>query len=451
MRTEFLKNDMRELGVDPDRVLHGPQFLEDFSRVDLGGYASCSITVYLRQQPGAEFFERTPEGNVLINLAGFRRIHQAAHIYVHYIIRALKKHHVSIKFVVHWESIDLYISNIFTFEDVPQAHHHIGLFNHFHRLELGSDIRATCGFPTVKLGSEPVFFARPGNVELRAVRTILRYPEKLEAICVDIAENWASHEFMYKPNTSSDAAVADHHYSIRQLITNAGMYGTDANKLLNSINSWANRYISGLFGSNEIFLQWSYGMHSHAVRVAAADRGLTFRAGRRANFGTMENFYDQMAGKTVLMISPFARACMHSVESGNIKKLWKHRKVPDFKLIGLSAYITTYPNRPHESWLDTFETLCQEIDAIVEKNEVDLVIGSCGCYGVPLLDYCNKRHGMSAVYYGNFMHIFFGIRQNDFVDHMADANAEFWTDPLYGTGESPKNLSLIDDGRYVNG
>jgi hypothetical protein len=88
---------------------------------------------------------------------------------------------------------------------------------------------------------------------------------------------------------------------------------------------------------------------------------------------------------------------------------------------------------------------------IARENEIDLVMGSCGCYGVPLLDYCHKRHGMSAVYYGNMMHVFFGIRQNDFASHMESANAEFWTDPFHGTNTAPENLNLIDDGRYVNG
>lgn len=450
MRIELLKLDMQELGVNSDVVLHGSEFVSHFEKIDLSGYPTHSITAYLREEPGAAFFTRTPDGNININLSGFRAIDRAAHIYVHYILRTLKKNHADFRLLVQWDSIDLYLRNTFDFAMVLQTFHHVGLFNYFHHEEFGLGVNTTCGFPYISLGSTPRFFARPGNVELRAARIILRHPDEIDEICGDILANWEVEEFMYKSNTSSDVAVADHHHAIRQLITNAGMYGTDVASLAGSLRMWANRYISGLFGAEELFMRWDYAMHSHAVRLAAAEAGLTFVDGGRARFGTVENFYAQMAGKTVLMISPFAAACVYSVNSGTIKKIWKKRQVPDFSLVGLPSYITTYPHRPHGSWNSTFDILCRAIDKIVSEQEVDLVIGSCGCYGIPLLDYCFKRHGISAVYYGNFMHVLFGIRQNDFSTHMNDANEEVWLDPFMDAGEVPTNLERIDDGRYVS-
>lgn len=449
MWAEKTSRDMVEEGMNPERIVHGQEFVDHYSKVQIAEFRDQSITVFIRQDPTSDYFLRVPDGNIYINISFFHQVDKASHIYIDYIVRSIIKYHKKVNVVIHWASVDLYLKNTFSSEQAIRTHHHLALFNYFCRKSGLGNVVGVSDFQPVVLGSDPKFFARPGNVELRAIRTILRYPLEVDAICTEIIANWDREEFMYKSNTSSDEAVADHGHAIRQLITNAGLYGSTKENLIASIQSWTNRYISGLFGSQELYMRWDYAVHSHVARIAAFEAGLTFQGGGRAIFGSIDEFYSQIAGKKILIISPFASACEQVVKTGRIKSIWKKRVVPDFSLVGLSAYITTYPNRPHDSWHETFEVICDGIDKIMKEEEIDLVLGSCGCYGIPLLDFCFKKYGISSVYYGNFIHLFFGIKLNDFSNHFDDANLDHWINPFEEMVAVPTNFARIDAGRYV--
>jgi hypothetical protein len=84
------------------------------------------------------------------------------------------------------------------------------------------------------------------------------------------------------------------------------------------------------------------------------------------------------------------------------------------------------------------------------RERIDIVIGSCGCYGIPLLEYCFRRHNMAAIYYGNYTNMAFGVRLADFEGHFDQANLEEWVDPFVGWEEGvPANMERIDGGRYL--
>lgn len=451
MQAELVRNEMRSLGFHPDTIALSEQFISHFCALAPRAEKHQATTVYLRQNREANFFENGANGDVYINIGGFSDFDENSHIFVQFTLETLSKKRGAKLFTIDWDSIEAALDQTFSFNTATQLHKYLSLFDYFHRKQFGKGIGFFSKRPIIDLNKPPNLYIRPGNVELRAARTILRHPENLEQIAIDIYKNWDSPEFFYEPDTSDDVQVSDLSFSIRQLLTNAGMYAIDPPSLVASLHGWANRYISACFTGSEILLNWSYGMHTHAVRTAAAENGLRFGPNRRVQIGPVLSLYEQLAEKTILLISPFATTCVKTVESGNVKRLWKNHRVPDFKLIGLDAYITTYPNRPHRSWLETFYVLCSRIDGILAQTEIDLVMGSCGCYGLPLMDYCYKRHGISSFYFGNLTHLFFGIRQNDFAQYMSDANAEFWANPFHEISHKPKNFNLIDNGRYIVG
>ncbi len=449
MWSEETSRDMMEEGVNPEKVFGGKGFVENYSKVQIGKFREKSIVVFLRQDPLADHFVRSPDGDIYINVSFFHDIDTAAHIYIDYIVKSIKKHHAGIEFRIHWTSVDVYLNNIFSCDVAIRTHYHLALFHYFCRMHLSQNLIGRSDFLPIDLNSGPKFYARPGNVELRAVRTILRYPSEIPDICAEIAQNINSEEFMYKNNTSSDEVVGDHSFAIRQLITNAGFYAETKEDLISDLHAWCNRYISGLFGSHEIYMRWDYAMHSHVARMAAFEAGLTFRGSPRAIFGSIDEFYNQLAGKKVLMVSPFSEACEEAVATGRIKKIWKNRVVPDFQLVGLPAYISTYPNRPHRSWMETFGRMCRNIDEAVNKSHFDVAIASCGCYGIPILDYVYKKFGIASVYYGNMMHLFFGIKLNDFDSYFDAGNMDYWVEPFRENAGEPQNFGRIDGGRYI--
>jgi len=448
---ETIQDEMTTLGFNDNETGFAANFFNHLGAITAHENNNIKITAYLQQQSETKLFQTRESGEINVNLEPFSEFEPHAHIFIQLTLTILEKYHHVTSWSIDWDSIDNALHRISTFEHVTRIHKYLLIFDYCHKKTFNKATPFFSNKPIIDLQNSPQFYTRVGNVELRALRTVIRHPESLDSIVREICDNLHSHDFMYQPNTSDDAQVADLSFSIRQLITNAGMYGTTHANLLTSLYGWANRYLSACFNGSDLLLDWNYGMHAHSVRLAAVEAGLQFRRVRGFRFGNVYDFYNQLAGKTILIVSPFAKACVDSVESGAVKRLWKNLHVPCFKSVGVEARITTHPNRPHGSWLETFLILCERIDKAMDEHEIDLVLGACGCYGLPLLDYCHSKHGVNCVYYGNLIHLFFGIRQNDFARYMTDANPEFWTDPLSMVSEKPFNLHLIDNGRYVGG
>ncbi len=457
MRAAFLETQLRQAGFDADHLNYAAAFLAVFSTLDFpypedgpGEAATAEATVVLCHTAEAAMFWRDAAGTIHIDVTKFGRFAGTEHIYINFVIGCLLRFHPKLAFIVDLGTLDPYLRHVTDPTEARAIHQAIGLFSHFGKTHTGNDLVARCPFPVVSLDDPPRLFPRPGLVELRAVRAIHQFADEMQEVCREVIENWESEAFMYAPPRSNDANVMDLSYAVRHLVTNAGMYATTAAGLASSLVEWSSRYMSGLVNGEELFVNWGVTIQSHYTRTVALEHETPVIPRASARFGSLAEFYRMIAGRRVLLVSPFAPACEHVVRSGRIKRIWRDIEVPDFDLIGLRAFVSTYPNRPHGSWSLTFHEMCRQVDEIVRRERVDVVLGSCGCYGIPLVEYCQRRHGMSGIYYGNFTNMLFGVKQNDFAGYFAEANLDEWVDPFWGWTEGqPANLERIDGGRYV--
>lgn len=452
MRAAFLMAQLRAAGLEVDQLIYSGAFLSSFSALSFPANGQDdAVTIWLCHSNADAVFWRDAAGDIHIDVTKMNRFAGAEHIYINIIVGQILAFHTRPSFVVDLGSVDLFLRAVTDEVTANATHQAIGLFSHFTKIHTGAELGTYCPFPHLSLASPPRLFPRPGLVELRAIRSVLQCQADLPEVCDRIIDNAQSDDFMYAPPLSQDANTLDLEHAVRHLITNAGMYGTSARLLESAIQEWIRRYMASLAAGEELFVNCGVTIQSHLTRTVALSQGLPFGTVRPGvKFGNIAEFYRLIAGQTVLMISPFALACAEQVASGRIGRMWKHIDVPDFRLVPLRAFVTTYPNQPHGSWSETFAHMCRQIDDIVAREKIDLVLGSCGCYGVPLMHHCYARHGLSAIYYGNLTNMLFGVRLNDFEAYFADANVDEWIDPFWGWDcDTPQNLQRIEGGRYL--
>lgn len=133
-------------------------------------------------------------------------------------------------------------------------------------------------------------------------------------------------------------------------------------------------------------------------------------------------FQNVLAGKKVLVISPFAA----SIEANfhNRRTFFKRGyQYPEFELKLYNTPITydglPAEYYPHDSW---FDTLAAMKDAI-GKIDFDIALLSCGSYALPLGVHIADGLGRKAVYVGGILQLYFGVMGRRYEN-------EFFTDQL---------------------
>jgi hypothetical protein len=383
LRAAHLRATMTRIGLDPDRLLHCDAFLEAFSSLpfpyfpyplpgenaSMAADAPDGLVVWLCHRGDKPFFWRDESENICINLPKFRSVSVAAHIYVNFIVQVIEDFHPGSRFVLDLGTVDAFLREERDLETAKLVHQWCGVFNYcLSRTKGQRKLEAYCPFPLMTELPNERFFARPGNVELHALGAILQCPDQLRNVCQVISANWESEAYMYALPESADTFFLDLEVAVRRLITNAGMYATSADGLESSLTEWAHHYLAGITTGSELFIGWVYSLAAYQTRAIAANRGMAISLPPVVKFGDLQGFYQRLAGLNVLVISPFAHACSYAVTSGRIRRIWKQIEVPEFRVVPLRAFVTTYPNRPHASWLETFERTCAEIDVIAERE-----------------------------------------------------------------------------------
>lgn len=439
---------MSSFGIEPGALANVDAFLAEYT-VPVAADGLRITELILDAAPGGPLCRYDLQGRFFLNLARLTDIVGREHRYPLFIMASLHRRNQWIGLSINWDGFDPYLLRRSTPAGMSDIHW-LFLHFHYHYQRLTDRVAETrCGFETMAIGSAPALFARPGVVELRALRTVMEHDGTLAEMTREIAARQHEDAFMYAPWTSNDADAADPLWTIRMLMTNAGMYG-DAATLERSLRDWAGRYRDGLRHSHELFNWWDYSMHGHTVRLLAEQRGLHFDRLAPRLFPSTEEFYRQMAGRRVLFVTPYAQAVEHTLRSGNIARIWKNLRPPPLTVRTAQAFVSTYPNAPHGSWRESFAALAARVDIAIVDHGIDLVIAACGCYGIPLLHHCRQRHDVSAVYFGNKLNMWFGVKQNAFADDYSAANLEHWADPFMGWPTPvPTNIERIDAGRYI--
>ena len=288
-------------------------------------------------------------------------------------------------------------------------------------------------------------YGRYGNVELRVLENWLQDKEGLLVEYRKVVEQYSDEAYMYRGQASRHwLSSDDKNYNLRQLMTNAGFYPALADGG-EDLNCWAKEYLAALAASKGLF---SYPMaypnfyatqgHLHAKYGVIADY---------INFPDPAVFYAMLAEHDVLFVTPFAAEVGETFDTGRLFQLYTDIVIPTFSLRTLQSHISTYPNRPHGSWRETYQHLVADIDAAFRERPFSLFFAASGCYGMPLCRYVYRRYGCASVYYGNHLNTLFGVRMacnDNFLT--GRRNLQYWA--RSGLSEV-KNMDRIDGGRYI--
>jgi hypothetical protein len=306
-----------------------------------------------------------------------------------------------------------------------------------------SEIRSP--YPSFDLDAQEAI-VRYGNVELRVVENFLRDRSALELALAKIHYALDDEKAMYLPSRASNYLASDDlDWNLRTLITNAGFYPSlTLSDAATALNDWCCRYISAL---RQAWLATYPSAYPFYFGIQSIMREKFGESPRYAKHPSVFDFYNGLANKSVLFMSPLAHLAIEQYETGRIWSLFKDYKPKTFRLRGLSTWISTWPNRPHSSWSDTFEKMCDAVNAQYKAEPFDVFVSSCGSYGLPISDYVRRTFGCQIIYLGNITNAYFGIRQTATKNFMQGRiNPEVWVEGDLGRFA---NLERIDGGRYV--
>jgi len=163
-------------------------------------------------------------------------------------------------------------------------------------------------------------------------------------------------------------------------------------------------------------------------------------------FHYAEPWSEQLEGKRVLVIHPFAESIQRQY-SDKRELLFANPKIlPEFELKTLKAVQSiagTYTE--FVTWFDAYQSMC---DAM-QRVDFDIAIIGAGAYGLPLASFA-KRLGRQAVHLGGVTQILFGIKGRRWETAYADTTAkmfnEHWVRPL--PSETPQQYQSVEDGCY---
>lgn len=298
--------------------------------------------------------------------------------------------------------------------------------------------------PTSRPTWDQGLITRLGLVECRVIESWLTDPDALAKAEESVKENHDNESYMYSTNTRHWMDTRNHEFNVRALMTNAGFYLDTSPAATNQAAKWAKKYYEAIKASHHrydtsIAFPWYL-----KIEEKLTDSGdLT----PWSAYPSAKTVYSNIAGKRILLITPFADSIYELYGSGKIFHLYKSFELPVFTLKTLPTPLSTWPNRPGRSWQDSYQQLVTQCVNAIQTEGSDLVLASCGCYGLPLVHEIHAVTGVAAVYIGNFINTLFGVLQKSSKDFMAkDRNEENWAKSHLG---SIPNMDRIDKGRYT--
>jgi hypothetical protein len=282
---------------------------------------------------------------------------------------------------------------------------------------------------------------RYGNVELRVVENYLFDQENLHSALEGVIQKFGDESSMYTNASPLRKLIHDDiDFNLRRLMTNAGFYISDVGTAWDTLTDWVQRYIAALCNSR---LFWH---NAHGIHYLRIQRALHERCGAVPEYLQMPGrltLYDNLAGRDVLFVSPLAHIVNEQISSGRLWNLYESHEIPRFSVRAIPAWISTWPNRPHSNWSETFLTMCEGIETAYRERPFDVFMSACGCYGLPISDHVRAKYGCPVIYKGHNAHMLFGL----FPGSSGPAiNPEMWAQ---GDLDRYANVDRIDGGRYI--
>jgi hypothetical protein len=289
-------------------------------------------------------------------------------------------------------------------------------------------------------------WVRVGIVELWALWNYLNNPEDagLNSLISSKILNDSS-EVGKKPRVDTawwpNISVVN---NIVRLCLNAGWYSKSTFES-RAFSDWARRYADAMCDAN-IFDTCSHDI----LRIAALEPGARKETFVLRDQALLPLFYDA----NIVFVTAFAEQIQQHYDAGKIDLLWSDLelsgKIKNLKTV--SAPMSIWPYQPDEDWSSTFSKLVFDASNAIEESKATVFLASCGAYGLPLVHEIHKRFGITSVYIGHRMNIYFGIITNAFLNdsfYLKNVNSNYWITP--DLSQKYSELSRIDDGRYTLG
>jgi hypothetical protein len=227
-------------------------------------------------------------------------------------------------------------------------------------------------------------------------------------------------------------------YVARNLHRNAGVYPPDPA----IFSRFCQTYAQALASLDVLAVWFNFG--EHAVRRRFAPRAALTELDGLEPYYNNRPWSQQLAGKRVLVVSPFAATI--EAQYRRRQEIWRAKPevLPDFELrtirVPLSSYLT---NPPYPDWFAALDAMRQQMAAA----PFDAAIVGAGAWSIPLVAHA-KSLGAWAIHLGGVTQILFGIKGHRWERNeriMAFSN-EAWIRP--SASETPQNVQAIEGGCY---
>jgi len=302
----------------------------------------------------------------------------------------------------------------------------------------------------IKMGDyseyEGKLLIRTGINELR-VANMFQYGDKelITNSIKNICKNYNDEEFIYNkfiPNwISIDHEQEIYESYIKELMTNAGFYfnENDYNDGVKNMEFFSNGYKNAIIDCDYL-MHWNF-LNCYSLDILNEKKKI-----KELNFFMYDQnkTYDLLSNKKILFLTPFKDKIDKVYNSGNIYKLKKYKNLENIDLITVETFLTTYPNKKHSNFIETFEYYCNLIDEEFTKKYFNIFICSAGCYGILLCNYVHKKYKITSLYVGHEINNIFGIATNRNINFLE--NSEYYE--LSDLNSKYKNLEKIENNTY---
>lgn len=319
-----------------------------------------------------------------------------------------------------------------------------GLMERLKKLPISREYWETMQLPPVEFGAGDFCWVRAGNLELRALSSFLFDRADTEEAAVNVvtmAENVDHIMSICGPNR--EWPYADAFINMARLHWKAGWYAP-AKEAPHVLRDWADRYLAGLRSGS--LLSTHSVEFSTLAPLTGAFAGVPMK---RFDDRAFERALDQ---SRVLAVTAFAAEIDQSYKSGNLARFWSdvEADIQPKSLVTLEPPMSAWPYRPHRNWSESFAALCDNVGEAIQEHDIDLLVASCACYGLPLADFVRRTYGIRVIYPGHVLNAAFGILTNGANYHSYYDLAPDSPHWVHGTlGERFEHVKTIDEGRYT--
>ena len=255
---------------------------------------------------------------------------------------------------------------------------------------------------------------RTGIIELRAVNAFL-YGDKelIKSAIINILNNY-NDSYMYKQNCNCHVTIGhnkeDYEVYIKGLMTNAGFYidnnsDNAYNDAYDNLEFFCNEYKKSIIECDYLMI-WNF-LNCYSLNILN-EKKLKDNI-RFFDYDETELIYNFLENKSILFLTPFKDKVDKVYESGNIYKLRKNKNFKKIDLTTLEAFLTTYPNKKHTCFKETYLYYCKIIDDEFKNKKFDVFTCSVGCYGLLLCNYVKTKYSITSFYVGHVINFIFGI------------------------------------------